>query len=393
MLGSAVSCYDLAGSPARSLSAHSPSPTSRTSLEGAITIITEEPAKTWHIRPIRAGDTEAFLSFLSAWVTNVSLRDRYRWMYQDNPHGKALTWLAVTSRDNKIVGCTSVFPRKMWVNGHVETASAGGDTYVDPTWRRKGIAVALHRASLEGMRENGVTLEYGFPLHENLGAFRKAGACLPGDFVSARCFLSVTPFLKKVRLDRFVPGKLLDVLDRVFLKVTNQGISSSDETEYEVREVGSFDKRFETLSEELSSSFKICWLRDSSYLRWRFLDNPFRKYILLSVTKKRDARLHGFAALEVSEHIGFVTEFFVRPEDDVVKALLTGLMRFGVSLSIHSLWFELINPTGPFARDLVRCGFKLHYSDQKTLEILGDCGRDGMADLANWYLTVSDLDV
>jgi GNAT superfamily N-acetyltransferase len=362
-------------------------------LEGKITIIREEPAKTWYIRPIRAEDAEAFLSFLSAWVTNVSLRDRYRWIYQDNPHGKALTWLAVTSQDNKIVGCTSVFPKKIWLNGHAETGSAGGDTYVDPMWRRKGIAVALHRASLAGMRENGITLEYGFPLQENLGAFRKAGACLPGDFVSARCFLSIGPFLKKVRLDRFVPGKLLEVLDSVFLKVTKPGISSSAETEYEVREVDTFDERFEALSEELSSSFKICCVRDSSYLRWRFLNNPFRKYVLLSVTRKRDDRLHGFAALEVSEHIGFVTEFFVRPEDDVVKALLIGLMRFGVSRSIHSLWFELINPTGPFARDLARCGFKFHYSDQKTLEILGDCRRDGMPDLANWYLTLSDLDI
>ena len=386
-------CYNLVGSPASSLSAHSPSPTSRTSLEGPITIIAEEPAKTWYIRPIRAEDTEAFLSFLSAWVTNVSLKDRYRWIYQDNPHGKALTWLAVTSQDNKIVGCTSVFPRKMWLNGHVETGSAGGDTYVDPMWRRKGIAEALHRASIEGMQESGITLEYGFPLRENLGAFRKAGTCLPGDFVSARCFLSVWPFLKKVRLDRSVPGKLLEVLDRVFLKVTNPGISSSDETEYEVGEVGDFDERFETLSEELSSSFKICIVRDSSYLRWRFLNNPFKKYVLLSVTRKRDGRLYGFAALEVSEHIGFVSEFFVRPEDAVVKALLTGLMRLGVSRSLHSLWFELINPTGRFSRDLVRCGFKLHHSDPKTLEILGDCGRDGLPDLANWYLTVSDLDV
>jgi GNAT superfamily N-acetyltransferase len=362
-------------------------------LEKKITMTKEEPAKTWYIRPIRAEDTEAFLSFLSAWVTNVSLRDRYRWIYQDNPHGKALTWLAVTSQDNKIVGCASVFPRKMWLNGHVETGSAGGDTYVDPMWRRKGIAEALHRASATGMQENGVMLQYGFPLRENLRAKCKAGACLPGDFVSATCFLSIGPFLKKVRLDRFVPGKLLEVLDSVFLKVTKSGISSSAETEYEVREVDTFDERFEALSEELSSSFKICCVRDSSYLRWRFLNNPFRKYVLLSVTRKRDGRLYGFAAVEVSGHIGLMSEFFVRPESDAVKALLLGAIRFAVSRSLRSLWFELINPTGHFARDLARCGFKFNYSDEKTLDVMGDYERDGLTDLANWYLTLSDLDI
>ena len=353
----------------------------------------EQSAKTWYIRPIQAEDTKAFLSFLSAWVTNVSLEDRYRWIYQDNPHGKALRWLAVTSLDNKIVGCASVFPRKMWLNGHAETGSAGGDTYVDPMWRRKGIAEALHRASSKGMRENGVMLQYGFPLRENLKAKCKAGACLPGDFVSARCFLSIRPFVKKVKLDRLLPGKLLDLLDRVFLKVTISGISSSDETEYEVREVDGFDERFDTLAEDFSSFFKISCVRDSSYLRWRFLNNPFRKFVLLAVTRRSDDRLYGFAAVEVSEHIGFVSEFFVRPEDDVVKVLLTGLMRFGASRSIHSLRFELINPTGHFSRDLARWGFKLNYSDRKTLGAWGAYEIDGLADLANWYLTISDLDV
>ena len=314
-------------------------------------------------------------------------------MYQDNPHGKALTWLAVTSQDNKIVGCASVFPRKMWLNGRVETGSAGGDTYVNPMWRRKGIAEALHRASSKGMREKGVMLQYGFPLRENLKAKCKAGACLPGDFVSARCLLSVRPFLKKVRMDRFLPGKLLDVLDSVFLKVTNPGIFSSAETEYAVGEVDTFDERFEALSEELSSSFKICCVRDSSYLRWRFLNNPLRKYVLLEVTRKRDGPLDGFAAIEVSEHIGLISEFFVRPESDAVKALLLGAMRCAVSRSLRSLWFELINPTGPFVRDLARSGFKFNYSDEKTLDVMGDHQRDGLKDVANWYLTLSDLDV
>jgi hypothetical protein len=111
------------------------------------------------------------------------------------------------------------------------------------------------------------------------------------------------------------------------------------------------------------------------------------------VTRRRDDRLCGFAAVEVSEHIGFVSEFFVRPEDDVVKVLLTGLMRFGASRSIHSLRFELINPTGHFSRDLARWGFKLNYSDRKTLGAWGAYEIDGLADLANWYLTISDLDV
>jgi GNAT superfamily N-acetyltransferase len=346
---------------------------------------------TWHIRPMQPREEEAYLSFLSAWVRS-GVRDRYQWLYQNNPHGKALTWVAVESQTDRLVGCTSLFPKKMWLQNRIGLGAVGGDTYVDPLWRRRGIAEALHRVTLKDMRESGLTLHYGFPLPENLGAFRKAGAYLPGNFLAARLFLSLTPVLRKLKLDGVVPRRVQRTLDKVFFKATGPRISSSRDAKHFIRGIEGFDESFEVLTKEVLPFFKICCVRDCSYLRWRFLNNPFRQYTLLKAERKEDGRLDGFAAIEISGDTGQVSDFFARPEDDAPAALLTGVISLAVSYSLQSISM-VVNPLGPYSHDLTRCGFRFNFDDQKTLMVLSDAATDGREDLANWYTTVADLDM
>jgi GNAT superfamily N-acetyltransferase len=92
---------------------------------------------------------------------NVYARDmagRYDWLYRSNPHGSALTWVAIERASGEAVGCTSVFPRRVIVNGRERTGSIGGDCYVEPRVRRRGLATALHLASFAGMRAGGIEI-------------------------------------------------------------------------------------------------------------------------------------------------------------------------------------------------------------------------------------------
>src|SRR5262245_52717346 len=103
---------------------------------------------------------------------------RYRWLYLDNPHGRALTWLAIEQEGGEAVGCTSIFPRKVMVLGRERTGGIGGDCFIEPRVRRQGLATALHAASFREMREGGVDFMYGPPTPNNLGALIKAGSRL-----------------------------------------------------------------------------------------------------------------------------------------------------------------------------------------------------------------------
>ncbi|HKY04434.1 MAG TPA: GNAT family N-acetyltransferase, partial [Blastocatellia bacterium] len=129
----------------------------------------------FEIRQADSGDRERITALVSKmWGEDISAR--YDWLYESNPHGRALTWIAIETETGGTVGCTSVFPRNVIVSGRERRGSIGGDCYIEPRVRRRGLATQLHRASLQGMREHGVDFMYGPPNPNNLIALQKAGS-------------------------------------------------------------------------------------------------------------------------------------------------------------------------------------------------------------------------
>ena len=49
------------------------------------------------------------------------MSSRYEWLYESNPHGRALSWVAIEREIGEAVGCTSIFPRR----AGVESAESG----------------------------------------------------------------------------------------------------------------------------------------------------------------------------------------------------------------------------------------------------------------------------
>ena len=84
--------------------------------------------------------------------------------------------VAYDAEDGTPAGLTSVFPRKVSVDGRLRLGAMGGDGYVRPAFRRRGLATALHAASRAAMRAEGVEFMFGPPLPHNLGALVKAGS-------------------------------------------------------------------------------------------------------------------------------------------------------------------------------------------------------------------------
>ena len=91
-------------------------------------------------------DRPAILALIEEMIPGVDAGARWRWLYETNPAGRALTWLALapTARSP---ACTS-FSR----SGCGSTASRcsralGGDGYVRPAFRRRGLGGLLHDAS------------------------------------------------------------------------------------------------------------------------------------------------------------------------------------------------------------------------------------------------------
>ena len=302
--------------------------------------------------------TDADLERVKALIAKMSPGDveaRYRWLYESNPHGRALTWVAIDRETGDTAGCTSVFPRRVLVERWRRVGSIGGDCFVEPRFRRKGLATALHRASFSMMRDKGVDFMYGPPVVNNLAALIKAGSYgvtgyrrwvrpLTGGGAYRAAF-SREPSRLEARLAD-LPVMLFDQLTR------------ADAREFQLEPVREFGAEFDDLFERVAVKHKIACVRDSRYLAWRYLDSPNQRQVPFAI--KRSGELIGLLVLEINGEKSGVVDLFMKPEPNLIDASLqlaigyateAGCSSLELSLTDGSVLSERLRASGFIRRD------------------------------------------
>jgi GNAT superfamily N-acetyltransferase len=346
----------------------------------------------WYIRKMESGDENVYLKFMDGLIRTYSFSSHYQWLYKENPHGKALTWLVIHHESGNIIGATSVFPRKVWLRDKITLGCCGGDTFVDPMFQRRGIATELHRVSRDGAAEAGIRFQYGLPNLPNIGAHLKAGSHFPGNFQEMRILLRTEPAINKLNLGRIFPTGLLRFGSRILWLYIKPKLSESIDWDENINNVSEFDNRFDKLMETVTPTFNICSVRDSQYLTWRYFKNPQRVHTILSY--EEEGILHGFAVLEFYNDRSYLFDFFVKREDELVENFVSALIRFVISKGSHMLTW-CINPTGPYIKNFLHCAFRIKKGTRFPLEVLvpnDDEDLEYLTKLGNWYLTSGDFD-
>lgn len=197
---------------------------------------------------------------------------RYQWLYLKNPSGLARTYVACAKDTGAAVGITSLFPRAVQVDGARLTGAIGGDGYVTPAFRRRGIVTVLHRMAHAEM-DDGLSFMFGPPEPNNLRALLQSGALIVG---GVRRF---TRPLKTRGLGRRrrVPAVLTDVLDSLLsarssrLKVETLGAGPDPRV----------DEVWRAAAKERSVRRDVVPVRDAAHYAWRFgITGPQRGVII-----------------------------------------------------------------------------------------------------------------
>jgi len=71
----------------------------------------------------------------------------YRWKLFDNPLRQGVFYLAYS--DGKVVGMTTITPKRLCIGGKLIDGGEIGDTFTHPEWQRKGIFTTLVNLSRE----------------------------------------------------------------------------------------------------------------------------------------------------------------------------------------------------------------------------------------------------
>jgi GNAT superfamily N-acetyltransferase len=209
------------------------------------------------VRAATDRDTEAVAQLIREMIPGVTADARLEWMYYKNPAGRALTWIA--SEHGEIAGCTSYFPWRLQLDGQRVLGALGGDGYVRPKFRRRGLGALLHDAARVGMQAAGIQCMYGAPGAMNLTPLKHAGSREVGHVARWARPLRGAALGVKGPFDAAI-GNLLRPRFVARLDPMTPG-----------------DQRVDDVWHAFAPTVKLAAIRDSTFYTWRFLSGPAQK--------------------------------------------------------------------------------------------------------------------
>lgn len=258
-----------------------------------------EPPK-YVVRLATDEDRSDVIRLVSEWYEH-DVTERYEWFYQRNPHGRALSWIAVDESTGSVDAVTSVFPRLVFVDGQKRLGSIGGDAYVAPRARRQGLATRMHAACRADMGPGTVEFMYGVPLVHNLKALLRAGTTEVCTF--KRYVRPLTPdfMTPKIRarapewLNRTLPGAALDLVGEgalAMLARKDRRIAGA----WSVEEATTFGAEWDEWMDAHIPQEGLCCVRDAAYLNFSY--TPEKRKSQTPFFVRRDGELFGLFTLQ-----------------------------------------------------------------------------------------------
>jgi len=322
---------------------------------------------------------------------NVYARDmagRYDWLYKSNPHGRALTWLAIERASGEAVGCTSIFPRRVMVNGCERTGSIGGDCYIEPRVRRQGLATALHLASFAEMHVGGIEFMYGPPTPNNLGALVKAGSHLVTGYrrwvrpLTSRGAYRAAFSRMPTKFEARLAGLPIMVLDR---------LTRTDATGFTLEEVYEFGPEFGEMFYRAAMTHPVACARDEEYMTWKYHHAPSERQVPLAV--KHEGEVIGFVALERCGEYASITDIFCANDSKMIDAVLQLIIEHATAEGCSSLEMNMTGECA-VAHRLLRHGFIKRDERGFQVALASDDSQIGvLLDAGSWHFTEADQDM
>jgi GNAT superfamily N-acetyltransferase len=340
-------------------------------------------------RIVRAdpADDPVLVELLERFVTPTNAALRHDWLYHRNPQGPAATWFALEPKHSEIIGFTSIFAREFSIRGEAFMGGVGLDAFVRPDHRRRGIAVALHQASLDAMQSGEVPYRFmcGPPVSANLGALIKAGSHILGTAKFFSLPLNIDSLLgtrssRSERVARFV-----ERVDR-FFRFTYK-VARRLDGPITVLPIEGPHREIDRLWFQNAPRFGVMGLRDMYYVDWRYLRNPMCTQRVMSILDR--GRWIGWAAVELAPRGCLIVDalFEGGEEGRALRALIEwGLAQGAPRLAVFTMGSSTSN------RLLLAHGFIPGRYEGAVQLLCPGIVPDALRRSADWYFRAGDLD-
>ncbi len=233
------------------------------------------------MRPATPEDRPEVATLLREMIPGCDVDGRIRWLYETNPNGRALTWLAI-AKSGEVAGTTSMFPFALWLDGTIVRAALGGDGFVRPKFRRRGIGGLLHEASRRDMPVHQLGCMYGAPGAPNITPLKHGGSREVG---------------RVARWARPVDGTALGIRVPPFDRWVRSALRPWPSAE--LVPMAPHDVRVDIVWAAARTALRLASVRDAAFYTWRFLESPSQREQAFVITAR--GKPIGACALELTE--------------------------------------------------------------------------------------------
>ena len=316
-------------------------------------------------------------------------QERYDWIYQKNPCGKALSWAARETGSGSLIGSASLFPRKMNLNGKTVTVGIAGDFAVNQEHRGSNVAIKLQRAVAASMTENDFGLIYGISNRKSEPVQRRVGYVSLGKMDRWAKPLKTAKYFKASPFHELV-SRPLDFIMKNLSKETRCRTAEG----YTVQNLDSFDQRFDQLWKRASRQFKIVGERSRDYLNWRYGESPHRRYHIFSLIREDNQELCGYVVYYLQNDAGFIVDISFLDFGSGLDGLLSEFILYLRGLNVESISILLFG-CRPLAEKLRSFGFVLRGEESRILVYLDKNSphAEFVLNTENWFLLEGDRDI
>ena len=318
--------------------------------------------------------------------------ERFEWLYLKNPQGSAKAWIVKDEKSERAVAFTSVLPRLVSVDTELVTCWNCSDFSVDPAFRSLGVAVRLRRKAKDCVDNGQIRALYAHPNdrmrvihervgHQPIGKMQRYVKVLQWE-------PEVRKYVRSTLLERVVGGSLT----RFFR--TSETIFSSSKKGFMLESSNGepFGEEYDRLFHAAIRWYRVIGDRTSSYLNWRYGQNPL--YRAERMVIRKDGELLGYVIYLLERERAVFQDILCVPEEEIVKVLVEhwiGDLR-GRGIQTISAILMSHNPIIPLFKKL---GFKSRPEESFVFAYTRSGDRIDPAWLngGHWYMTVGDRDV
>lgn len=316
--------------------------------------------------------------------------------YFRNHAGDAVIKLAYDEEKDVLAGQYVVIPVKIKVGNEICQAILSLNTLTKEAYRGQKIFTSLAEEVYQECKEKGYKFCYGAPNPNSHPGFLKK--------LKFKDAIIMPLFLKIVHPSVLVREKMNSRFLESMTKPFNAFFYPT-KTKNE-REVETINRRnvfyFDMFWEDNKNKYHTMGVRDAEYMKWRYIDMPFREYEIKMVIE--NGKPKGYIVGRITEvadmKCGMIVDFMVeKNREDIGKLLISNMEQFfykkGAGL-LGSLMQKQCEEAGYLHKaGFFVCPKRLEPQPFPIIyrELNDESGLETIPDFSQWFFTMGDYDV